>query len=133
MAMLLSPDPGALDQATGWRPRRHESGRSGPGLRRAHEIHADAGSARPGRLGYPVQPVLLGPAAHDDEVARPGAEGERRPAAPRLDEEPPGRAERQHRHDALRAPAGEVIAMPAGAVTPVPVQVQPDAVVFHPV
>src|SRR5215510_8586465 len=50
-------------------------------------------------------------------------------AGARLEKEATGRAQREDGHDALRPPAGESVAMPAGAVLAAAVEVEPEIVV----
>ena len=109
-------------------PRRRLPGLL-PRLFGASEVHADPRTDCSCNFGNAVQPILLRPPPHHDQVAGPRAKTNRRSSAPRLDQKRSGAAERQHRNDAVRTAARKVVAMPPRAVATVSIQVQPDAVV----
>src|SRR3954469_10018215 len=82
-------------------------------LERALKVDAHARFGDAGFLGHAVYPVFLCPPSHHDQVAGAGLERNGCATRTRLDEESPGRAQREHRYDAFRSSTGEAIAVPA--------------------
>src|SRR5579863_6871689 len=116
--MHLLPDPASASQLS--RPG---------GLETAGEVHADPRAGWSGLLGHAVQPVALAPAAHNDQVAVAWGYSDAATARSGLDQEPPRCAQAQHGHGADRPFACRPVAVPAGAVAVVPVEVDPQTVV----
>src|ERR1700761_7896316 len=102
---------------------------SSGGLNGGFEVDTDARSGRGGLLRYAVSPVALAASAHDDQIARAGADGGARTAVARADQKAARRSETEDRDDAVVASAGGPVAVPTGAVAVIAVEVNPQSVV----
>src|SRR5580692_11795247 len=89
------------------------------------EVDADPRAGQGGLLGHRVAPVPLGPAAHDDQVARGDGQRDALAALSGFDQETPGGAQAEHGHGAGLLELADGITMPAGRVAVVAVQVEP--------
>src|SRR5262245_62100850 len=97
------------------------------------EVDADPCAQCVRCLRHRVDPLVLAATAHHHQVAGRRMERDTGTTGARLEEETARGPEREDGHDALWPPAGEPVAMPAGAVLAAAVEIEPDIVVAHPV